>query len=91
MKSFQDDLPGGAEGASLGKLSEILRGTTIVGLCVDKAQDPYHGGEIIRIDLEGGDMLLIAAAPVSPLELTTVTARVRPTLITSRGTRLQWT
>lgn len=93
--SMQNHLPG-AEGASIGKISEIVRGATIKGIHSEKAQDPFHGGEIIRIDLEGGDFLLIAAAPVSPLEIVTgnaglpLTARVRPTLITARNTRLKW-
>ena len=94
-KKFSDLLPG-AQGASLGKISEILRGAVIKGIVPEKAQDPFHGGEVIRIDLEGGDMLLISAAPVSELELAVgtmglpLTARVRPTLVTSRGTRLKW-
>lgn len=62
MAEFLKGVPG-SEPASLEKISEIIRGATIQGLETDKARDPDHNGEIVRLNLGGGDFLLFIAVP----------------------------
>lgn len=53
----------GSEPVPLGRINEIIRGATIKGFHVDKARDPDHGGEVLRMDIGNGDFLLFFAIP----------------------------
>lgn len=90
MANLVQNLPG-AEPASFGTLNDILKGAVIWGFEPEKARDPDHGGEVVRMNLVGGDYLLLFAVPnVSILaDVNAPTALLQPVLVHRRGTRLK--
>ena len=77
-----------AHGASLSQLSEVLKGSTIRSLEPQLARSP-EDGEVLRINLNNGDMLLVCAVPGSDLEIAGARARIQVLLATRKGTRLR--
>ena len=81
----------GAEPASFGKLNEIVRGATIAGFELEKGRDPDHGGEVARLNLQGGDFILFFAVPNHHILLDpdAPTALIQPVLVHRRFTKLK--
>ena len=81
----------GAQPASIAKINEIIRGATIKKIDEQKARDPDHNGEIVRLILNGFDWLAFIASP-NPSGLTILgepSALIQPFLVTRRGTMLK--
>lgn len=51
----------GAHPAHWDAIAEIVRGSTIARLHPEVARDPDHDGDVARITLDGGDLLLLFA------------------------------
>jgi len=88
MADLQRGLPG-ATPTRLEEINEIVRGATIRQITPDKKIDPDQGGECVRIELIGGDALILIAVPGNPLAVGEPTARIQPLLVTRRGSRLK--
>lgn len=81
----------GAKPATIAKINEIIRGATIKKIDEQKAQDPDHGGEIVRLILNGFDWLAFIASP-NPDSIIipgAPSAFIQPFLVTRRGTTLK--
>ena len=81
----------GAQAATIQQINEIIRGATIKHIDVEKAQDPHHGGEVVRIILNGGDQLWFIARPGDPLDIRpdAPTAKIQPFLIATKRSQLK--
>ena len=89
MADFQRDLPNSTP-ATIEEINEILRGATIKQISPEKAIDPRHGGECVRIELVGGDHLILVAVP-NPMRLALgePTAKIQPILAHRRNSSLK--
>ena len=89
MAEALNNLPGSTP-ATIEEINEILRGATIKQISPLKAIDPDHGGECLRIELVGGDHLILVAVP-NPMRLVLgePTAKIQPILAHRRNSKLK--
>ena len=84
MADALTNLPG-STAATIEQINEILRGATIKQISPLKAIDPDHGGECVRIELVGGDHLILVAVPnPARLLLDEPTVKIQPILVHRR-------